>query len=125
MRGLLPLRSGADAGSLSVFRSALMQRMPAYPGVHRDGGGGAGIDRTGRAELGDGEDVGAHGAGRGGESRALLTEEQNAAPWQVVGLQRHSARQIVDTQHRQLLRVRPGNKSGPVGVMPNVLVAVG
>ena len=62
-----------------------------------------------------------------GQARPLLAEEQDAAPRQVVGLQRHRPRQVVDADQRQAAVV-PG---GPLDqgldglVVVLVLVAVG
>ena len=62
------------------------------PGVHGDAAGHAGVDRPGRAVLGDGEELVAGGPGRRGEAGALLAEQQHAAPGQGAGLQRHASR---------------------------------
>ena len=126
---------GAAAGRRAGRRRAprrqpcgdLGEDVPADPGVHRHRGRGAGVDRAGRAELGDVEHRHARLARRRGQAGPLLAEEQDAAPRQVVGLQRHRPRQVVDADQRQAAVV-PG---GPLDqgrdrlVVVLVLVAVG
>src|SRR3954447_537059 len=99
--------------------------MQPDPGVHRDAGGHPGVDGPGGAELGDGEDSVGGVAGRVRQTAALLPEQQHAGPGQLGGLERLGSGQVVHGQQRQVRIARPGDQRRDVGVMPDVLVAVG
>src|SRR3954469_23288244 len=99
--------------------------MQPDPGVHRDAGGHPGVDGPGGAELGDGEDSVGGVAGRVRHTAALLPEQQHAGPGQLGGLERLGSGQVVHGQQRQVRIARPGDQRRDIGVMPDVLVAVG
>ena len=66
----------------------LVEDVLAHPGVHRDRGRRTGIDRPRRTELGDIQDRHRRLTRLRREPRTLLTEEQDAVPGQVIGLDR-------------------------------------
>ena len=93
---------GVVAGQVGVL---------AHPGVHRDRGGGAGVDRAGRAELRDRERAVARLARRLRQARALLAEEEADPPRQLHRLEVERAGQVVDAEQphrpaRRLVEVR-------------------
>src|SRR5262245_16107986 len=71
------------------------------PCMHGDTAGHAGVDRPGRTVLGDRADQAGRRPGLRGEPGAFLTEEQDAVPGQVHGLDRHGTRQIVHAHDDQ------------------------
>ena len=64
-------------------------------------------------------------AHRLGQPRPLLTEDEDAPPRQVVGLERHGAREVVDADDDESLAPRPPGEGRRVQVVVLVLVAVG
>src|SRR5664280_460215 len=123
-------RAGGKLGSLSTH--GLVEQVTAHPGMHRDSGCRTGVDRPGRAKLGDVQDRHRRLTGLRREAGALLAEEQDAVPWQVIGLDRRRAGQIVNADDRYAgrpARARCGR--GPVdkvleaGVVVLMLVPVG
>ena len=93
--------------------------------MHGDRCGRAGVDGPRRAELADRQ----HGCARlprqWSESVALLPEEQDARQGQVGGLDRQGARKVVDTDHGNASIRSPAGKRRRIGMMADVLVAVG
>src|SRR5690606_24125369 len=85
-------------------------RVLADPRVHRDGARGTRVDGAGGAVLRDGE----HSVGRLPhlirQPDTLLAKDQHARLWQVVSFERNGAREVVDSQDRELLGARPGDE---------------
>ena len=93
--------------------------------MHRDAGRHTGVDRPRRTELGDRYGHRRDVPGRGGQARPLLPEEQHAPPRQDGGLEGDGAGRVVHPDHRQVGRRREVEQPGHVGVVSQVLVAVG
>ncbi len=93
--------------------------------MHGDSGGRSDIDRTRRAELGDGQHGTAGLPGHRCQAIALLPEHQDAGPRKVRRLERYRAREVVDADQRQIMFSRPSSQACGILVMTNMLVAVG
>ena len=114
----------ARRGRVSARRRA-RRAVLLEPGPHGDAGGHPGVDRPGRAELGDGHHLSTGVEGLGRQPGALLTEEQHAALGQRRGL-RGSAPSTTSTptSGRPALSahaIRPATSAW----LADVLVAVG
>src|SRR5688572_2484368 len=89
------LLAAEDVGSVTarwyLSRSAVPECVLHDPRVHGDARRHAGVDRAGRPELADRRDQRRRLAGRLGESRSLLTEQQHAGARKLDGLERDRA----------------------------------
>lgn len=101
------------------------ERVLAGPLVHGDPRCDTGVDRPGGSELADGDDPLDPSPRARGETRTLLAEEEHHGPRQRGVVQVDRAREVVDTPDRHAGNGRPTEEVRDLGVMVDVLVAVG
>lgn len=75
--------------------------------------------------MSDGEDAIARSMGLGGQTDPFLAEKQHAVLGERIGLNRHRAGQIVDSDEDQVVCRGPRLQVLRILVMANVLVAIG
>ena len=93
--------------------------------MHRDRGGRSHVDRASATELGNREDLIARSMGLGGQADPFLAEKQHAVLREWIGLNRHGAGQIVDSNQDQSVRRGPSLQVLRILVVADVLVAIG
>src|ERR1700712_3429872 len=92
--------AGLDA---AILISLWLRAKSTAPLVHGNAARHPGVDRPGRAELGDVQDLVARRPGRRREPWAFLAEHQHAAWREVSCRQRCGPRQQIDPDQRKVL----------------------
>ena len=99
--------------------------MLADPGVHRDAGRDAGVDRSGRTELRDRQHR-CRGLSSGlGQTRAFLAEQEHAGARQQCGLDGLRAGQVVDADDGEVVGACVVDERIDRVVIADVLIAIG